>query len=316
VQKCLEKEPSRRYPSAGALADDLGAWLRGEPVRARPMGRLRRGWRWVRKHPTMMGLGAMAIVVAATALIVWDRVDPDRELRIMERRLANRETIEITTPQGLAWHRWRLPGAFAAGSEPGTAAVQSTALTLLEVVRDPMWESYTIRAEVQHHSLVHDGEVGIYLGHQEYESAGQKFHGFLALTFVDHGRLANIKECQKVALTPYLSKASVVMFVQQRVAPALVKDIVPFSAFKKSDWRRLAISVTPEDLSVFWDDEPLGKETWSSLNKNAKDLITLNAVGNPEYARGIPFRFSPRFGIGFYVNKGQASYRNVVLRPL
>lgn len=70
--RCLEKDPERRYPSAEALAEDLGCWLRGEPITARPLGRLPRAWRWCRRHRvavaflgTVAGLLALVGVTAA-----------------------------------------------------------------------------------------------------------------------------------------------------------------------------------------------------------------------------------------------------------
>jgi serine/threonine protein kinase len=54
--KAMAKAPSRRYASAGDLAEDLRRYLRAEPISARPAGRLERLGRWCRRNPVAAGL--------------------------------------------------------------------------------------------------------------------------------------------------------------------------------------------------------------------------------------------------------------------
>ena len=71
--KCLEKDPKRRYSSALALAEDLGRWLKHEPIVARHTGVFTRGRKWVRRNPTSALLAASLIVLAAAAgWIIWN----------------------------------------------------------------------------------------------------------------------------------------------------------------------------------------------------------------------------------------------------
>ena len=64
VLKSMEKEPQRRYDSARALAEDLGRYLDGEAILARPASGLYRLKKKIVKHK------ALAAVVAVAAVLV------------------------------------------------------------------------------------------------------------------------------------------------------------------------------------------------------------------------------------------------------
>jgi serine/threonine-protein kinase len=74
--RCLEKVPQDRYPSALALAEDLGRFLRDEPVEAEPPGLASRAIRWFRRQPALVShlviLLAMAAIVQVTHSIIGD----------------------------------------------------------------------------------------------------------------------------------------------------------------------------------------------------------------------------------------------------
>ena len=63
--KAMAKPLARRYQSAGALAEDLQRYLRGEPIQARPMGSVERMWRWCRRNPMAASL-LLAVSVGST----------------------------------------------------------------------------------------------------------------------------------------------------------------------------------------------------------------------------------------------------------
>jgi WD40 repeat protein len=63
--KCLEKNAKLRYATATELAVDLRAYLEGRPILARPVGRLERAVKWVKRNPVVAG-AAVAVVTALT----------------------------------------------------------------------------------------------------------------------------------------------------------------------------------------------------------------------------------------------------------
>jgi eukaryotic-like serine/threonine-protein kinase len=99
--KCLEKEPSHRYASAQLLADELGRFLNGQPVLARPLGTTGKVWRWCRRKPALAtALGAVVLVAVVGfvgILTQWRRAE--EQWRRAEEQGRNAEFSEMFARQ-------------------------------------------------------------------------------------------------------------------------------------------------------------------------------------------------------------------------
>ena len=131
VLKCLEKDPSSRYGTALALAEDLDRFIAGEPVLARPVGAAGRVLRWARRRPAVASLAVAVTILVATLAIGGPlvayrfREQVGKNKRLNEQYLAQLQSANLAQARsdrlrGEAGHREGALEAVRAATEGGT----------------------------------------------------------------------------------------------------------------------------------------------------------------------------------------------------
>jgi serine/threonine-protein kinase len=122
VLKCLHKDPAQRYPSAKALAEDLGRYLDGEPILARRPGLLYRLRRRAAKHRLLVQVSAASLLLilglAGVSLRNGLLVRRERQQASERARLAQRIGQEVKDIE------WFLRAAYAAPLHDTTREVE------------------------------------------------------------------------------------------------------------------------------------------------------------------------------------------------
>jgi tetratricopeptide (TPR) repeat protein len=119
--KALAKNAERRYATAADLAQDLGRWLRGEPIRARAVGRAERLASWGRRNPLAVALVGATLTALAAVTGLW--LQARKSAAIAEENYKNALELISTVNQEL------LKGEFSSSSmQPDRRAVFRLAL--------------------------------------------------------------------------------------------------------------------------------------------------------------------------------------------
>lgn len=117
--KCLQKDPSRRYASCSDFAEDLGRFLRHEPIMARPISRVERSVRWCQRNrlvaslvaTVFVALLAVAVVASWSAITVAERNESLRTSNLekdRQSRLADSKAEEAARNEQLAKEKARI----------------------------------------------------------------------------------------------------------------------------------------------------------------------------------------------------------------
>ena len=84
--KCLDKDPGKRYQDAAQVSLELQRIVRGEPIQARPISKLERGWRWCVRNRTVSAMLALCLASLTLGLLAasWQAVKATQQRRVSD----------------------------------------------------------------------------------------------------------------------------------------------------------------------------------------------------------------------------------------
>ncbi len=258
--KCLQKEPQKRYATAGGLGADLLRFLGGEAILARRVGLPERMWRWCKRNPKVAGLtGAVALLIAMVLAFLasaYSRAAREQEVIATERQL-----VEDRLEQATA--------AIRGGDQRQAQALLDYTNPLLEnteQLRDVRNRIEELKSQVQLYSefkrLVDDARFASRFGsRRRKQTAQQQCRQLVALN-----RQINDRAGDAAAGLPSLNVEQVQLFKEDEFEAYLISakleadlerdgqsHIAPDAARRAIDWLSQADAILPDTRVVHAD---------------------------------------------------------------
>lgn len=316
INRCLQKSPADRYASGEALASDLEAYLRGEPIAAPAVSPVRT---FFRRNAQRMLIGAgMVVLLAIMVAIAFrlqtpdptpsTRTDPPEILERYKADLSANKSVELIGAVGTpAFYRWVTEGHRPpAASTKRAFHLESAGLCLMELLPPGIGAVFQVSAEVLDSSSP-NGEVGIYFGHSLHQTTKGTEHWFAAQSFSETPGVDATErkpQLQTIRYRPRTENAG------QHFFRFKIHEGIPLKADGRK-WRKIEIKVRPAKVETYWEGKLFHTVTLDQMNDLYSSVLQSS---NPTVE--VPPVFNPTGGVGLLVNRADASFRNVVVTLL
>jgi hypothetical protein len=325
ILACLRKEPGRRYPSAGALADDLGRWLHGGPVLGVPESVTKRARRYLRRRTraeiVLAGVVAAAMVFAvmlwtgvvqfSTGRAVIEDDEMVRQAAAIQAELDQGRSALLTLPDGSPrWHRWAVGnGALHREANPDDGFTVNTGggAAWLQLAPNLTTRAYRVRAEIRQNGDA--GFVGLYVGASSHPVADAPVKWASLLWFAERGPLRPTTGRGGAYWQIIFTDGG--SFAPGKRQGMLGQKDFPMGPDEKPVFHAVEFRVDAESQSAYWGEERIDKRARADLIQDS-ELAKRHRKGW-EAARP---QFTPDGGLGIIVYQDSATVRNVVIDPI
>lgn len=320
VAACLAKEPSDRYVTAAALADDLQRWLDGQSVHGRPRSFRAIVHSRVGRRTILAGTAIFLMVLGGLAALALMPTGGNSaqtgpgpvDANWVGAELDAGRSVELVGAVGPPTAYRLIVGDFAPSGPDEPLALHSWRLGFLELLARPPRENFRLRAEVHIDEGDDVGKAGLYAAFNHLNDPRADELRWTALAFDDQASrqsnrrattaLYRVREIEKPATPPYYRH--LYTFGSQDLPP---RDL-------SEPWREVVLEFRRGSLTCIYEGRQVGLLTWEEAGRLDEDLSAKGDFPRPKGS--ADGRCDPHGGIGLFVDKKRASFRHVSVEPL
>jgi serine/threonine protein kinase len=333
VVKAMEKNPANRYPTAGALADDLRRFLAGQQPAAPVLSPSRRFSRWLTHHRKQIGIVA-GIAALAVLLFVAGRQTrkqpPPRDPRdtIRDEIVAGKSARLLNADGRPRWSAWPidLQELQFESDEGGTCSFFSKEPSVLLMLDDPGVDSYDVQAEICQKQKYGDfdktsnrdaNQVGLVLAYSGHDGPkGGRIHGMVVIRFTEYDADSG-PQVRRWLEVIYPGLAVVPGFAESSFQTSR-SDLPGVLLRREPDlppWRKVSARVTPAGIWVPGKGGQQQRITAGAIATMQNQIQSNFAAGQIGPIEPFPL-WSPRMAIGIWCFGSRVSVRNITIAAI